>query len=166
MKYILLLVFILFFPALSIADEKKEDSLSLKDKEWLESYVRKVDYAARLQLISIVILDDTTKMKENDYFDYIKTYKVIETYKGKLPEYILVKKFGEYHKKYDKGRYFLRNRISISGLCKGQDIFYFPETHVPKTDSDEILNIYKREAKKAMIKGEKSLCEENDVGGK
>lgn len=164
MKHILSIILILLFPILSIADE--EESLSLRDREWLESYVRKVDYAARLRLISIVILDDTAKMQENDYYDYIETYKVIETYKGKLPEYILVKSFGEYHKKYNKSRYFLLDRIYISSLCKGENVFYFPETHVSYTDSDEILNIYKKEAKKAMIEGEKSLCEKDDVRGK
>ncbi len=162
MKYILVFVFILFFPIHSIA---KEESLSPSDKEWLEGYVRKTDYAARLRLISIVILDDTTKMKENDYYAYIETYKVIETYKGNFPDYILVKSFGEYHKKYDNGRYILRNRMSINGLCKGESIFYFPETHVSDT-GDEILNIYRTESEKAMVKGEKSLCKSGDVRGR
>jgi len=164
MKYILLLI--LFLPTLSIAEKEKEESLSLRDKEWLESYVRKVDYAARLRLISIVILDDITKMKENDYYDYIETYRVLETYKGELPKYILVKSFGEYHKKHNKKRYFLHGEIYTSSLCKGENVFYFPETHVSNPDSDEVINIYKKEAKKKMIKGEKSLCEENDVRGK
>jgi len=92
-------------------------------------------YFAKVESISYVVLKDVNKIHDIgeacDYFEYVETYNVIEIYKGNLPQYIVVKKTGEYCGKFKLKQFFSHKKgekISLIGLQKKKDFFYIKDT--------------------------------------
>ena len=117
-----------------------------------DSYKNSV-YFAKVESASYVVLKDVNKIPNLgegcDYFEYVETYNVIETYKGSLPKYITVKKTGEYCGKF-KLKQFSENKkgkISLIGLQKKKDFFYIrdafdeiPDINETKKDIKEFIS--------------------------
>jgi len=119
-------------------------------KNILKDSYKNSTYFAKVESISYVVFKDVNKMHNLgegcDYFEYVETYNVIETYKGNLPKYITVKKIGEYCGKFKLKQFSTKKKgkISLIGLQKKKDFFYIRDAF------DEIpdINETKKDIKK------------------
>lgn len=132
------------------ANLSADSQYSAKELERLKKYIQETDYAARLKPISVVILDNISEKQENDYYQYVTTYQVVEIYKGDLPEYILVPEDGEFSKEHDTKRYYTKSGklVVITGFCKRDNNYYFPETHSTYMDVEQIQKVVEQAGKK------------------
>jgi len=118
------------------------------EKDILKESIEKTDYTALLKVISYTILNDLKSLPDLngtcDNFDYIETYEVLKTYKGKLPKYIIVKKTGEYCEKFHLEQYGInQEKITIGSLIKKNNYYYFPEFEYQFRDSIKLRKFVK-----------------------
>lgn len=135
-------------------DERENNEFIENQKLWLETDIRDADYIARLEAISYFILENISKLKaeSHSYYNYVKLYKVLESFKGDLPEYILIKGFAEYYKKYKGNRYGINDRKTIiRAFCKGTNHYYFPSTHYLYGDTPALRYVASQGSQRAEV---------------
>lgn len=150
MKYVYVLCFaILTFSPAYATDENGYENFQNRQKDWLAKDIKEADFAAILKPISYFILEeDLPEIESCTYYNHITVYKVVETYKGDLPGYILMKGFSEYCKKYEGERYGTMNEGTIiRAFCKGSNHYYFPSTHYLYKDTQLLRKIAKQSSK-------------------
>lgn len=155
-KYIALAF--LLFPVLAECGE-------YNPKEILSETIEARTVAARLKEISEVKLEDINALSRQnhcDYYGWVRTFKVLKVYKGKLDEYVLVKGFSEIcnkkHLKLHGERYSLSGQsVVIAALCKNDDNTYSFGSFETFQDSVEMRKVAEESAKK-LTKNNYNSC--------
>jgi hypothetical protein len=99
------------------------------------------------------------EVEASNYYNHITVYKVIETYKGKLPEYILFKGYSEYFKKYEGERYGILNEgTKILAFCKGRNHYYLHSIPILYKDTPLLRKIAKQSALEK--ESDRNVCNE------
>ena len=115
--------------------------------EELKKIYKESSYFFKVKPISYVVLDDVSKMKNLgegcDYFNYIETYLVLNSYKKKSNKYIIVQKNGEYCGKFKLKQFSVRdnNKTTLIGLKRKEHYFYLEDAF----DEVPIMNDWEKE---------------------
>lgn len=139
------------------------ESADAEDKARLRSEVLSGDYAGLFQTLGLIILDDVRQLKPNQYYTYLEVVKVVESYKGDLPEYIYIKGESEYTPQYNKRdkdikRYIMypNNGLILMSLCKSTEHYYAPQTHGSFSDTEALRKTAKEAGQ--VVNNQENLC--------